>query len=272
MDTHVTSTNLTRLLDRLSSKLLSTTGTSSPPSSLERTKISSNLEYARQLLLTLEKDSTTIRNPTHRQSLLSKLGEQKALIRRLNEKLQLLIQDATSDSDSDSGTESDADADAGADSDIVSDPSVPVPASTELPDATMTSGLRNRHQPTHQSMRAALLPAAEDDEVPPEKALDVHRAEQEALTSDMLSLAQQLKANSIRFGQELAKEKGILELASEGLDRNVLGIEGAGRKMNSLRRDENVGWLWGMLYPAIIAALMLVILMVLLLAPKLRWW
>ncbi|KAH8150068.1 uncharacterized protein LAJ45_05754 [Morchella importuna] len=262
MDTHVTATNLTRLLSRLDSKLTTTTA-STPPTSLERTKIASNLEYARQLLLTLEKSAPTIRNHSQRQTLLTKLGEQKALIRRLNETVQLLAHDApSSDADSDSGADSDAEDD---------EPPVYTEQSPALHDATEKEGLRNRF-PSQKDQRATLFNGASEEEADPEKALDLHRAEQEALTTDMLTLAQQLKANSIRFGQELQKEKGLLDLAAEGLDKNVLGIEGTGRKMNSLRRDENVGWLWGILYPVIIAALMFLVLIVLLVAPKLRWW
>lgn len=190
--------------------------------------------------------------------------------------MQLLAHDSPNDSDS--GADSDLDGDTpnlddDDDDDNEGEPPAYSEPSPETHNATENDGLRNRFS-TQKAQRAALFTTTEEEEeeTDPEKALDLHRAEQEALTSDMLTLAQQLKANSIRFGQELQKEKGLLDLAAEGLDRNVLGIEGAGRKMGSLRRDENVGWLWGILYPIIIAALMFLVLIVLLVAPKLRWW
>lgn len=123
--------------------------------------------------------------------------------------------------------------------------------------ATESSGIRNRF-PTHQETRAALFGSrgqGEDSEELSEKQLDDQRIEQEDITTDMLALAQALKENSLRFSEELQKEKAVLDLATEGLDKNVMGIEGAGRKMGQLRRDESVGWLWGILYPAIIVAL-----------------
>ncbi|KAI5843974.1 hypothetical protein DFP73DRAFT_513893 [Morchella snyderi] len=290
MDTHVAATNLSRLLSRLDSKLsASSTGTGTGTgitTTLERTKIASNLDYARQLLLTLEKSAPTLRSPAQRQTLLSKLGEQKVAIRRLNEQLQLLAHDPAHDSDS--GADSDADSDADADSDTNADTPAPNdPTQQHPPTATATAtaaqGLRNRHAPpTLRDQRTALFtptPTAATTTTSlttsppdPETALDNHRAEQEALTASMLTLAQQLKQNSLRFGAALAREKGLLDLAAGGLDRNVLAIEGAGRKMGALRRDENVGWLWGILYPLVISALMFVVLMVLLVAPKLRWW
>lgn len=122
---------------------------------------------------------------------------------------------------------------------------------------TESSGVRNRF-PTQQETRAALFGnrgQGEDNEELDEKQLDEQRVEQEDITTDMLALAQALKENSVRFSEELKKEKGVLDLATEALDKNVLGIEGAGRKMGQLRRNENVGWLWGILYPAIIVAL-----------------
>lgn len=120
-----------------------------------------------------------------------------------------------------------------------------------------TAGIRNRF-PTQKETRAALFGdrgQVEDGEEFSEKQLDQQRVEQEDLTTDMLALAQALKENSVRFSEELQKEKSVLDLASEGLDKNVLGIEGAGRKMGQLRKNQNVGWLWGILYPVIIVAL-----------------
>lgn len=229
-----------------------------------------NLEYARNLLLTLEKDSETIYNPVQRQEILAKLAQQKQTIRRLNERLQTSPHDDDDDDDyqhehEETGT---LYSDEGSSSDVMmTGAPLGLPAYSLEGDggsleksyspSIETAGIRNRF-PTHKETRAALFGdrgQAEEGEEFSEKQLDQQRVEQEDITTDMLALAQALKENSVRFSEELQKEKSVLDLASEGLDKNMLGIEGAGRKMGQLRKNQNVGWLWGILYPIIIVAL-----------------
>ncbi|KAL0634893.1 hypothetical protein Q9L58_006173 [Maublancomyces gigas] len=295
----IIATNLARLLSRLDRKLGFTTTheQAPPPSSIERAKIAANLEYARNLLLTLERESETIHNPAQRQSILAQLAQQKQAVRRLNERLQTSPHDDDDDDDDDDEDEDGQDegqheetgtlySDEDSSSDVMMTGGAPsgLPAYSlednrgslerSYSPATESSGIRNRF-PTHQETRTALLGSrgqGEDGEELSEKQLDDQRIEQEDITTDMLALAQALKENSLRFSEELQKEKAVLDLATEGLDKNVMGIEGAGRKMGQLRRDESVGWLWGILYPAIIVALSFFILIILFLAPKLRWW
>lgn len=279
---HITATNLARLLSRLDQKLgfASPSNGSAPPpppSSLECAKIAAvcsplpklpssadhrqNLEYARNLLLTLEKETESIRNHSQRQDMLVKLTQHKQAVRRLNEKLQTGAHGAEDEDEDETDHEMDVlDSDEGdsSDSAVV----VGAPPLAYLPEGPVeyeppaeASILRNRF-PTQQEARTALFNSrGEESTDPSEKQLDAQRAEQEDLTADMLALAHALKQNSLRFSEELQKEKGLLDLATEGLDKNVLGIEGAGRKMGQLRRDESVGWLWGMLYPVIIVVL-----------------
>ncbi|KAF8251060.1 hypothetical protein K440DRAFT_615593, partial [Wilcoxina mikolae CBS 423.85] len=70
-----------------------------------------------------------------------------------------------------------------------------------------------------------------------EALLDYQRSEQESITSDLLSMAKMLKESSLEFGKNLDDEKSYLQAAREGLDRNAQGMQVAGQKMETLRRD-----------------------------------
>jgi hypothetical protein len=105
-----------------------------------------------------------------------------------------------------------------------------------------------------------------------EALLTHNRAEQESLTASMLNMAQQLKLSSHAFATSLDDEKGILDSATSGLDKNELGMEAAQRRMGHLRSvSEGRGW-WGrMQMYAYIAALMVLALVIVFVLPKLRF-
>lgn len=105
-----------------------------------------------------------------------------------------------------------------------------------------------------------------------EDTLFADRSEQESLTTSLLTLASQLKASSEIFQASLESEKGILNRAVEGLDRNITGMEAAGKRMGVLRRmTEGRGW-WGrMIMYAWIFALWIVALAIVYVGPKLRF-
>ncbi|KAI6819036.1 hypothetical protein KC340_g2855 [Hortaea werneckii] len=105
MDQNSTLT-LNRLLTKLDSTLLQTTDSKLGSSQYERARISANLEHARTLLLTLEKQSATIRTQSQRQQVQTDLQQKRDLVKRLNGKLQDLEQSAHGD---DSGIDSDSD-------------------------------------------------------------------------------------------------------------------------------------------------------------------
>ncbi|KAG0638928.1 hypothetical protein HOY80DRAFT_126851 [Tuber brumale] len=282
----ITTKNLTRLLSRLDSKLASRKA--APLSPVDRAKFAANLEYARQLLLSLESEPSLTRNASTRQSVLSGLGVQKQAIRRLNE--QLLVMAAEGEEEGGGSTDDDS---YGEEEEEVKEVSTfpaqvnggerpQQPENIPMPATTTTSTLRNRFQqptttPTNHHQRKQLFPPRPDPtaattDTDAEKHLDHQRAEQEHITADMLSLARALKQSSLRFGSELENEKVLLDMAREGLDKNALGIEGTGRKLKALRQDESVGLLWSILYPVIIVGLAFMVLFVLFFAPKLRWW
>ncbi|RMZ06097.1 hypothetical protein D0862_04734 [Hortaea werneckii] len=105
MDQNSTLT-LNRLLTKLDSTLIQSPDPKLGSSQYERARISANLEHARTLLLTLEKQSATIRTQSQRQQAQTDLQQKRDLVKRLSGKLQDLEQSAHGD---DSGTDSDSD-------------------------------------------------------------------------------------------------------------------------------------------------------------------
>jgi hypothetical protein len=85
-------------------------------------------------------------------------------------------------------------------------------------------------------------------------------------------MAQQLKQSSQAFSSSLEEEKSVLNRATEGLDKNELGLEAASRRMGYLRTmTEGRGW-WGrMLMYAWIAGLMVLAILIVFVGPKLRF-
>ncbi|RLL96615.1 hypothetical protein CFD26_105452 [Aspergillus turcosus] len=152
----------------------------------------------------------------------------------------------------------------------------PPPSATAAAAAATT--LRHRHQRgpaaapdstaiTTGSARLASTSKLQETE----QTLDAHRAEQEDLTSSLLSLATQLKASSQAFHSSLEAEKSVLARAVDGLDRTTTNMDAAGKRMGMLRRmTEGKGW-WGrmMLY-AWIFGLWIVAVLLVFLGPKLR--
>lgn len=155
-----------------------------------------------------------------------------------------------------------------------SKPPAPVPTA---PPAESGSTLRNRfpgRQTDHQK-RAALFGSAATKPVTnqgTEALLDHQRREQEDITEDLVKMAQMLKASSLEFGKSLEDEKGFLDQAKEGLDRNAAGMESAGRRIENLRKNETVSWYWSIIYMVSIVVLAFFTLFILFFAPKLRWW
>lgn len=88
-----------------------------------------------------------------------------------------------------------------------------------------------------------------------EVLLDMQRSEQENITEDLLQMAKLLKESSLSFGAHLETEKGYLDAAKEGLDRNAAGMTTAGSNMDSLRKNDNVSFIWSLIYMAMIVVL-----------------
>jgi hypothetical protein len=149
------------------------------------------------------------------------------------------------------------------------------PSTTTQPTAAPTTTLRNRKpKPTPRSEREALLSkptGAPGEPTDAEALLDQQRLQQEDLTEEMLKMARALKESSLEFGKNLEDEKGYLDQAAEGLDKNARGMDAAGRSIENLRKNETVSYYWAIIYMATILALVFFTLVILFLAPKLRW-
>ncbi|KAK3113890.1 hypothetical protein LTR53_008370 [Teratosphaeriaceae sp. CCFEE 6253] len=264
---------LARLLNKLDHSLLdpSTADPRVRHSQFERNRVSANVEYARTLLLTLEKQSATVRVQSQRQQSQADLQRKRELVKRLQARLQELNQldeqgDEEDDSESDDDDDGDdAEPDNGAleyaparkDTEPGLDTGDPQGARIDAPQAQQ---LRNR-RPLNASdnLTAASSTAREQlftgrkEQTDPatsdlnrtEALMSHNRAEQETLTTGLIGLARALKESSLQFSSSLTAEKDVLKRAEGGLDKSAQGMEAAESKMGMLRRmSEGQGW-WG---------------------------
>ncbi|MCJ1456271.1 hypothetical protein MMC28_006631 [Mycoblastus sanguinarius] len=261
--------DLSRVLSRLEHKILST---GADPhlqhSSFERTKTSANLEYARTLLLRLEHTSSTLKLPSQKHTAQTSLSAQRALIKRLTDRLHELEAQGDDD-DLLYGPEDEEDILGETQPSSPPPAQKPEPSEPPLPESTEPiPGLRNRFapskpppstQPDPKNTTASTLLAHND-------------SESANLTTSLLTLAQALKASSTQFSESLATDTETLNRTTEGLDKNTTGMEAAGKRMGLLKRmSEGKGW-WGrmMLY-AWIAGLWVLAVGVVFVGPKLRF-
>ncbi|KAF8467336.1 hypothetical protein BDZ91DRAFT_723857 [Kalaharituber pfeilii] len=273
----VISVNLTRLLSRLDKKLppIGTDRASTPreavPNEVERKKIAANLEHARQLLLHLETEYATIKNSAQRKRVQEDLGQRKAKIRRLNERLHIAEQlEAMHEEEEDEALKFAAETKAitttGSNS---SEPTSNVRnrfTQPPEPTATSTATTLNGTAATATGKLSSPKPANPQEL---EKQLAFHTREQEQITEELLQMSRMLKESSLQFGKHLEDEKPYLDMASQGLDKNVAGMEAMGGRMDRLRNDGKVGWYRSLINMAIIILLGIVGLVILML-PKLR--
>lgn len=288
---------LNRLLQRLDATLLS----ASPDPKLrysqyERNRVGVNLENARTLLLTLEKQSSTVRTQlAQKQHIQADLQRKRELVKQLTVRLEELNKlDEAEDSDSD-------------DEDEVGDPDVPRPsyaparadaedgidAGSEPQEFLRSAAEQVEAQQQQQEIRSRKPVSAADNrsaasttareslfagrkqhpDLETTEALMSHnRSEQDALTKGLLGLARSLKESTVNFGASLEAEKGVMKRAEGSLEKSSLGMEAAGRKMGTLRRmSEGQGW-WGRikLYGCIFA-LWVFLFLIVFLGPKLRF-
>lgn len=242
-------------------------------------RLRQNVEHARSLLLRLEHDSANIKVASRKQAVQADLQAKRELTKRLQVRLQELNQ-LEDDSDSESEEEDEPNpsyapannASSGLDRE---------PSSAQEAAANLSSTLRNRNKngapssdaptaTTTQSNRYGTSDTASLQDR--ESLLSAHRGEQESITTSLVTLAQQLKLSAQNFSMSLESEKDVVNRAVEGLDRNVSGMDIAGKTMGTLKRlTEGKGW-WGrmMLY-AWIGGLWVLALVVVFVLPKLRF-
>lgn len=98
------------------------------------------------------------------------------------------------------------------------------------------------------------------------------RGEQDTLTTSLLEMAKQLKQQSIQFGSTLEEDKGIVDRALSGLDKNSLNMDAASKRMGALRRmTEGKGWWDRIKLYGMIAGLWLIAFLVVFVGPKIRF-
>ena len=295
MDTSSTVT-LNRLLSRLGHTLLSPDSEQLQRlrgSQYERNKVGANIEHARTLLLTLEKQSATVRIQTQRQQLQSDLKSKRELIKKLNARLQELNQLGDEDDDDESEEEESEEEDSeegydtktsyapartdtqdGIDAGGSERPQIPDPPSelrsrrplqsSDNKDAASTSAREQLFADRSQRKQEPTLSQSET-------LLSHNRTEQETLTSSLVGLAKALKESSIQFSSSLETEKDVLKRAEGGLDKSSQGMEAAHRNMSMLRRMSEGQGLWGRikLY-AFIFGLWVACFLVVFVGPKIR--
>ena len=85
-------------------------------------------------------------------------------------------------------------------------------------------------------------------------------------------MAKQLKKSSEAFSNSLVEDTAHLDGAVEGLDRNSSRMDATGSRMGLLRKmSEGRGWLGRMMLYAWIAGLWVVAILLVFVAPKLRF-
>ncbi|KAI4222699.1 MAG: hypothetical protein L6R36_005958 [Xanthoria steineri] len=267
----ITAINLKRALIRLEQKILISPNPRLTNSSFERTKTSANLEYARTLLLRLEHESSNLKIQSRKQDRQKTLLAQRALIKRLTERLHDLDnQDPdsyTSESEGEDllGTLQPVQPPADGHSPTYTDPD-----RRRLEDSIEPT-LRNRRQPSDLPISSSATSTALPSN-PTAQQLESHSTEQVDLTSSMVALVAQLKSSTLAFSSSLDLDNEALARAQEGLEKNQSGMEAAGKRMGMLRRmSEGKGW-WGrmMLY-AWIVGLWIVAIALVFVGPKFRF-
>ncbi|KAJ9194766.1 hypothetical protein DTO166G4_304 [Paecilomyces variotii] len=329
--------NLSRLLARLEHNLLSPSADLKPlrQSEFHRARVGANLEYARSLLVQIERSLPKIKPVDRRHSIQTDITRKRQTLKLLKDRLDAISADAEilrsegDEEDIDTGISSEegdedllatpgesAEEENEVENEVplaegvsrryieeeglrspIEDEAVPSTTTTTAPPtataaavaaaaATTDTALRNRHnrQPTLSLTADAATATATGSALPTtsspslsktqatESALDAHAHEQESLTDSLLSLATQLRESSQSFQTSLEAEKSVLSRAVEGLDRNITGMDAAGRRMGLLRRmSEGKGW-WGRVLMYVwIFGLWLVAVGIVFLGPKLRF-
>jgi hypothetical protein len=296
---------LNRLLQRLDHTLLS--ADADPKlrySQYERNRVGINVEKARTLLLSLEKQSASVRSQlSQKQQIQADLQQKRELVKQLNSRLEELNrlgeeEEGGVDSDSDEeGDEQDEpngsttqqpsyaparpDADNGLEANVEPREMLRTAVSDAQQQANQQE-MRSRKPLSAADNRSAASTTAREElfagrkqhpDLETTEALMSHnRSEQDALTNGLLGLARALKESTMNFGASLEAEKDVMKRAESSLEKSSLGMEAAGAKMGTLRRmSEGQGW-WGRikLYGCIFA-LWIFLFLVVFLGPKLRF-
>ncbi|KAH6625250.1 hypothetical protein C7974DRAFT_196922 [Boeremia exigua] len=282
--------NLGRLLSRLEHTVLVEPSPQLRKSPYERARVSANIEHARTLLLNLEHSASSLPSKSKKSALQADLQQKREIIKQLNQRIYELNQ--LDDTESEDSVDSDADEDqfpsyapriqANEGLDITSKDGE---SNEALQNAArnLTSQIRRRGQAveaegTQTASGTSLHPAkatttTSNTSLANAEALLSHdRNEQENLTESLFQMAKQLKAQSIHFSNTLEGDKGIVDRAISGLDKNQINMDAASQRMGTLRRmTEGKGWWDRMKLYAMIGGLWLLAFVIVFVGPKIRF-
>ena len=105
-----------------------------------------------------------------------------------------------------------------------------------------------------------------------ETLLAHHSNEQESLTSNLLTLASELKSSTNSFKDKLSESNPLVDQATSSLDKNVGGMQSAEKRMSMLRRmTEGKGWWARIGLYGWVAGLWIVLLLIMFVLPRLRF-
>ncbi|KAF3198749.1 hypothetical protein TWF191_004769 [Orbilia oligospora] len=259
--------SLTRLLSRLEEKFPADVYhvPTSRPSAFEMAKVKANLEYAHTLLQQLENEAVGLKNLSQRQIALSDLQPQRISVKRLQDVISSLelLEDTTVirviEEPSAADEEEEKTSEALAQAAVPPKPTVVTQSNLAPPVPTATAAPSSKYSEKD-----------ENAELSAEEQLSHDRHEQDDLSESLLKMAEQLKANSRRFADELEGEKDILRTAADGLDKNTTGLQGAGLRMLKLKQGQDVTWWYQLKVFAALLGLALTAIIIFWL-PKLRW-
>lgn len=207
--------------------------------------------------------------------------QQRALIKRLNDRLYELNQQdegnysSTSEPDEDLLGEDTPAPSAALSSNIPSSPALDRRKANSGQQTQTTSTIRSRLFPTSPSSTTTAHDLSAQPQAPTPTAatlLESDSTTQAQLTDSMLSLATALKQSSLALSKSLAEDTISLDATAAALDRNTDGMASATKKMGMLRSMSEGRWWWGrMLLYACIAGLWILALGIVFVGPKLRF-
>lgn len=250
-----------------------------------------NIEHARTLLLNLEHSASTLPSKSKKSALQADLQQKRETIKQLNQRIYELNQlddtesEASVDSDDEDEDQFPSYAPRVKVNDGIDITSTEGEGNEALQNAArnLTSQIRRRGQATEAegaqtASGTSLFPSKSstttgDPTLAQTEALLSHdRNEQENLTESLLEMAKQLKAQSMHFSNTLDSDKGIVDRAVSGLDKNQTNMDAASQRMGTLRRmTEGKGWWDRMKLYAMIGGLWALAFIIVFVGPKIRF-
>ena len=272
------------------------------PLPYQRTKWLHNIEYARTLLLQLEHAAQGIKVQRAKRDAIRDLAEKRTVIKRLRSRVEEIGREV--ESLGEAAWEDDGEAETL--EEILGRQPLPEDenASQREPEATLVNGKpvtnmaaedqsgiiggsskntstrsekdelfgARRRRGDNTNDKSSAKTSGFSNLEGTEKVLLNDSRTQEDLTTSLVSMAAQLKQQARAFQGALDLDKGLLDRALEGLEKNVSGMAATSKNMQFLSRmSEGEGW-WGrMKLYAIIFGLWIAAIFLMVCLPKLRF-